>query len=295
MYAVYFYYIATTLIWGTTWFPIKLQFGVVAPSVSIVYRFLIAAFLLLLWCVIKRLRMRFSFKEHCHFVLLGMTFFSINYVFIYAGSEYLTSGLVAVIFSLLAFFNTINAKIFFGDKIEWHVLLGSLIGVLGLCIIFWPQFMQFSVDSQANLGVSFTLGGTFFASLGCMVMAKSQRSHLPTIQTNAYGMCYGAIFLLICLYLLGAEFNFDFSMRYFFALLYLSLFGSIIAFCCYLALIGKIGPSRAAYAVVLVPIIALIVSGLFEDYVWNFTVVLGLALVLAGNVLILGNLRKQLV
>lgn len=294
MVQVYFYYISSILIWGTTWLPLKLQLGIVLPEISIFYRFALASIILLIWCIFKKLPMRFTFTEHAFMFLLGMTFFSTNYIFVYRGSEYLTSGLVAVIFSLLSVINTINARIFFKERIESQVLLGSIIGVVGLCIIFWPEFIQFDINSQATRGLLLCLIGTYCASLGCMVSAKTQQKNLPVVQTNSYGMLYGAIFLLFIITLKGEPFHFDSHPVYVSSLLYLALFGSAIAFGCYLSLIGKIGPSRAAYTTVLIPIIALVISSIYENYLWTGRVVFALFLIVIGNIFILARPKTMI-
>lgn len=287
MIQIYFYYILSVLIWGTTWLPLKLQLGVVLPEISIFYRFSLASSMLLLWCIFKKLPIHFTLKSHAYMALLGITFFSTNYIFIYRGSAYLTSGLVAVIFSLLSMMNAINSRIFFKEKIEPQILIGSIIGVLGLCIIFWPELIQFDLNSDATIGFLLCLAGAYCASLACMVSTWTQQKKLPVVQTNAYAMLYGALFVLMIITLKGEPFHFDTDPVYISSLLYLALFGSAIAFGCYLTLIGKIGASRAAYATVLIPIIALIISSIYENYLWTGRVVLALCLIVIGNILIL--------
>jgi drug/metabolite transporter (DMT)-like permease len=285
--SAYIYYIITILIWGTTWYPLKLQLGEVSPEFSIVYRFSFASLLLLLWCNFKNLPMRFTLKEHLNIALLGLTFFSVNYVLFYYGSQYLTSGLVAVIFSLLAIMNAINTRLFFNEPIEINVVAGSCSGIIGLTIIFWPELTQFSLNSEVSMSILLCLGGTVVASLGCMVSSKIHRDGLPIIQTNAYGMCYGVLFLSPVLIISEQPITLDFSMTYIFSLLYLALFGSVIAFGCYFTLIKKIGASRAAYTTVFFPIIALFVSSIFEGYQWNLSIFIAIGLIIMGNIMII--------
>ena len=143
-------------------------------------------------------------------------------------------------------------------------------------------------------GLLWSIAGTLLASIGNMASASNQRRGLPVLQANAYGMTYGAVFMLAFAVIGGSQFNFDSSPLYVGSLIYLALFGSVIAFGCYLTLIGRIGPDKAAYATVLFPLIALGLSTIFEDYQWSVGAIVGMVLVLFGNVLVLSRKRRQI-
>lgn len=280
-------YATTVLIWGTTWLPIKMQLGVVPVEMSVAYRFLIASALLFGWCALRRLPMRFSPRDHLFIATLGLAFFSINYLLFYNGSAFLTSGLVAIVFSTVSLMNIANARIFFGRRPEPKVLLGATIGITGLGTIFWPDIAGFSLSDGGSIGLLLCLAGTLSASLGTMASARNQKAGLPVIQANAFGMGYGALATLTFASVMGSEPTVEWTATYVGSLAYLSIFGSAVAFGCFLTLVGRIGPERAAYATVLFPIIALGVSTVFEDYTWTIRAGVGVALILAGNALVL--------
>src|SRR5262245_19743065 len=98
-------YAIAVLIWGSTWIAITFQLGVVPPAVSVVWRFALAAAILFAYAAAKRLPLAFSARQHGWIALQGLTMFGINYIGVYVAEESLASGLVAVIFSLMAFFN----------------------------------------------------------------------------------------------------------------------------------------------------------------------------------------------
>lgn len=293
-----FLYLVTVLIWGSTWLAIKFQLGVVSPELSIAYRFGLAALILIVFSLVRRLKLRFDIKSHGFFVLQGLLLFSLNYILVYLAEGYLTSGLVAIIFSLIIIFNVIFGAIFLGNPIRIRVMIGALLGLAGLAFVFWPELSSFSISSQEILGLIMAFIATVSASLGNVVSARNQRHNLPVIQTNAYGMLYGALFMLILAFIRGVQLEFDTSPGYVVSLIYLAVFGSVIAFGSYLTLLGRIGLDRAAYVTVLFPIIALLLSTIFEDLKWGVPQLLGVVLILIGNAVVLTikgkiSLRKR--
>lgn len=286
---IFFLYGSTVIIWGTTWLAIKFQLGNVDPMVSVFYRFTAAALILLLYCRLSGLRMRFYLKDHIFMALQGLLLFSINYWLIYLAEVHVTSGLVAVIFSSIVFMNMVNGKLLLGSPIRYSVLLGGGVGVLGIGLVFWPQISSFSLSNQTAYGILLTAVSTFMASLGNIISARHQNYDLPVVQTNAYGMTYGAVIMGTVAAISGKEFSFELSSPYVGSLIYLSAFGTIVAFGCYLKLIGKIGADRAAYATMLFPIVALAISTVYEGYQWSGHNIIGMVLVLIGNGLVINK------
>ena len=283
-------YLITTIIWGSTWLAIKFQLGIVPPALSIVYRFTLAAGFLWLYTTLRHLPMRFSRRQHAFMALQGFFLFSLNYILVYLAEGYLTSGLVAIIFSSIVIANAFFSATLLKDSIRPRVILGGLIGLSGLVLIFWPELRIFDLSSGRALGLVLAIGATLAASLGNILAAYNQRSGLPVLQSNTLGMTYGTGFTILLVLFQGAELTFDPSASYIISLAYLALFGSVIAFGTYLTLLGRIGPDRAAYVNILYLIVALALSTLFEDLIWNLPGVFGVILILAGNVIALSKL-----
>ncbi|MBM3571747.1 MAG: DMT family transporter [Alphaproteobacteria bacterium] len=278
-------YAATALLWGTTWLPITLHFGVVAPEVSLAYRSWIAAAVLFVWCALRGLTLRYDRHAHFSFAVQGFFLFNLNYLLLYLGQARLTSGLVAIIFSLLSMMNTATGALLLKRPIEGRMVFAGLLGAGGLALTFAEDLAQFDVAQLAGVGLA--LAGTLAASLGNIMSARNQQIGLPIVQANAFGMAYGAGFTTLYCLAVGATFNFDPTFRYVGSLLYLAVFGSVIGFGCYLTLLGRVGAPRAAYISVLFPIVALTLSTWFEDYRWTLNAGLGIGLVLTGNLLVL--------
>lgn len=284
-------YLTTVLVWGSTWLVINFQLGEVAPEVSVVYRYLIAAALLFAWCLLRGVRLRFGAVAHVRFMLLGLLLFGLNYIATYSAQAHIASALNAVVFSSMMWLNVINTRIFFGTRIEPRMWIGAAIGVAGLGVLFWPDIAEVSLSDRTLLGAGLSFGGACVASLGNMVSHRAQREGLPVLPSNAWGMFYGALFTALIAWRRELPFNFEYSAGYVLSLLYLAVFGSIVAFGCYLKLLGRIGPARAGYAMVMFPVVAVILSVLFEGLAIEWHVVAGLALVLGGNLAILGLRR----
>ena len=288
-------YIATVLIWGSTWFAIKFQLGVVAAEVSLVYRFLVAAVILLIFCLLTRRNLRFSISQHVFIALQGLFLFSVNYLIFYWATDLLTSGIVALLFSTVILMNIFNGALILGQPISLRVVVGALFGISGIAAIFWSEVVSLENDSATWQGLWMCLVATFLASIGNILSARNQRQQLPVVQTNAWGMSYGALFMGIYALYSGVSFNYDTSYSYSVSLLYLSVFGSIFAFGSYLTLIGRIGADKTAYAAVLFPVVALSISTVFEGYHWTAMAIFGFGLVVCGNFLVLVKLPYTVV
>ena len=280
-------YVVTVLIWGSTWFAIEFQLGTVAPEVSLVYRYAGASLLLFAWARFRGLNLSFRLRQHTWFVLLGVLLFGVNYVFAYRAQIYITSALTAIAFSTLVWMNIINARIFFGVNAGRRVLFGALLGVAGILMLFVPQIGELALTDAVFYGSILAIGGALIASFGNMVSQAAQKRDLPVIQSNAWGMFYGAIVSAIIAVSEGYSFNFDWSPGYVTSLVYLTMFGSIFAFGAYLTLLGRIGAHKAGYSMVMFPVVALILSMLFEGLKIDATLIVGTLLVLAGNLFVL--------
>ena len=289
-----FLYVVTVLIWGSTWLAIEFQLGVVEPEVSIVYRYASASFLLFAWCLLRRLRLRFDLRAHVWFVLLGFLLFCLNYILTYRAQIHITSALSAIVFSSMVWMNILMAKLLFGVRANRAVQGGAIIGICGIVVLFAPQIGEISLTDSVLYGSILAGLGAFSASCGNMVSQKAQLLKLPIVQSNAWGMFYGATITGIYTLIQGHPFTFDASPGYIISLAYLSVFGSIIAFGAYLTLLGRIGASKAGYAMVMFPVVALVLSMLFEGLQITASIIVGTVLVLAGNLAVLkGAPRKK--
>ena len=280
-------YACAVLIWGSTWLAIKFQLGMVPPAVSVAWRFAAAALILMAYAGLRRLTLRFDARTHLWLAVQGLLLFGINYVLVYLSEQTLASGLVALIFSLITFFNIVGLRLFFSVPVKRAALGGAVLGVIGVALVFWPELVNFSVSPGRRTGVILALIATVFASLGNMAATRSHRIELPVVQGNAWAMLYGALFVAVYAALDGERFVFDGSIAYVVSLLYLAVFGSVIAFVAYLTLLGRIGADRAGYTAVAIPVVAVALSTFFEDLHWNAPMVAGIAMCVAGNVLVL--------
>jgi drug/metabolite transporter (DMT)-like permease len=276
-----------TLIWGSTWLGIKFQLGRVAPEASVVYRFALAALLLATWCSATGRSLRFAVRQHAFIALQGMLMFGVTYVLIYQAEVHAASGLVAVLFSTIAFMNPVGARLAFGTPMTRRMLAAATLGVGGVALLFLPELLQARRGGSVALGIVYALAGTLLASVGNIVAVRNQRAGIPVLPGIAWGMGYGALAAAIVAAVHGVAWRFDPSPAYLASLLYLALLGSVVAFACYLTLMRRVGPGPAAYVGVATPVVAMALSTLFEGYRWTPLAVTGAALALAGNALAL--------
>ena len=279
-------YLLTVLIWGTTWIALKLQLGEVAIAASIAYRFALASLVLFTILLLSGRLQKVDKRGQLICLVQGLCLFCLNFMCFYTASQWIPSGLVAVIFSTATLWNAINARLFFKQKIAANVLVGGALGLGGLALLFWPELAGQEASHETLLGIGLALMGTLFFSAGNMLSSLQQKAGLKPLTTNAWGMLYGALMLVaICLFS-GTPFTFEWNTRYIGTLLYLAIPGSVIGFTAYLTLVGRMGPERAAYCTVLFPVVALNISVFVEGYQWTAPALFGLVLVMLGNVLV---------
>jgi len=280
------------LIWGSTWLVITFQLGVVDPLVSVFYRFLLAALILFLYCSFIKMNLRYNAKQHLFMALQGSLLFGINYWLVYMAEVHLKSGLVAIVFSTIIFLNILNGMIFLKSKIRSNVVISALIGFVGIILVFKDELLSFNFSSVKSSALVLAFISVITASLGNITSAYNQRNKLPVVQTNAYGMLYGSVLMLLLVIITDTPVNFDTSFQYIGSLIYLAVFGSVIAFWSYLTLLGKIGADRSAYVTLVFPIIALILSTFFEEYTWSLFALLGVILITVGNFMMLKKVTQ---
>ncbi len=285
-------YALTVLIWGSTWLAINFQLGVVAPEVSVFYRYTAASALLLTFCLLTSRPLRYSLAQHKLFAGVGLLMFGINYLMAYAAQQHISSALNALIYSGIVWMNIVNARLFLKVRSGREVLGGAALGMLGIGVLFWPSLSALDTSNTLLIGGGMALLGALAASLG-NVLSQHALTHLPVVQVNAWGMTYGALFnLLVCL-VLGREFNFDPSVPYIGSMAFLVMGGSIAAFVLYLTLIERMGANRAGYTVVAFPVVATLLAVIFEGLAVTGWLIAGMVLVLLGNVLILNQSKKR--
>lgn len=289
-----FLYLLTVLIWGSTWIAIKWQLGVVPAPVSIAYRFWIAAVVLLLILVAMRKQVRPPTNAWRYLLAQGLALFCCNFLCFYYASQWVPSGLVAVVFSTAPLWNSINGRLFLGRPVQPQVILGALLGLAGIAMLFLPQMTGHWGDGGMLLGLGLALLGTLFFSTGNLLSSRMQALGLTPWLTNTWAMFFGAGILTVAGLLLGLSFDIEPTARYVGSLLYLAIPGSVIGFTAYLLLVGRLGPERAAYCTVLFPVVALTISTVFEGYRWTPLAFVGLACVLAGNLLAFLPVRPRL-
>ncbi len=284
-----FLYFIVLLAWGSSWFAISFQLGDVEPQVSIVWRFLLASFMLFIWCFVRGLKLSFSWRDHLNWIILGFFLFCVNYICAYFGTSYLTTGVVCLIFSTLTLFTVINGFIFFKIPVRLPILIGAIVGIAGLSIIFSNEIStaDLALDSEVVKGFLWMLLATFFASIGMLFSGQMQARKIPIIQSNAFSMLYGSLILTTYIFFSDISFSFNMSYSYVTSLLYLSLIASVIGFGVYLKLVGNIGADKASYVNIFTPTIALLLSTLFEGYQWSLLGLVGVILIIIGNIIVL--------
>jgi len=282
-----FLYVITVLIWGSTWFAIEFQLGDVATEISLIYRFGLAAILILTLSKLKGLSLNFSIKQHLYIALLGLLNFCLNYFVLYEAQRYLTSAMTSIVFSMLLLFNIFNSRLFFGKSISKKTYAGATLGIAGIITLFWPEVSQYETSSQTIVGALLGLAGVLFASFGNMVSVRNSNRHYPVFQTSGWAMLYGTLFLTVIAVYKGTPFTISVKPSYLVSTRLFKCFRYGIAFYSYFYLMKSIGPEKTSYSIVLFPVVSVFISSIFEGFIWTNYTVSGFLLVAAGNIIML--------
>ena len=282
-------FVACVAIWGSTWRAIVYQLGRVPPEASVAYRFILASALLFAFCLARRLPLRFGARDHAWLGLFGLLMFSVSYILVYFAEEHVVSGLVAVGYSASPLLGMVGLRAFYGTRMTPRMMAGSVLGIAGITLVFWPEFGKLRGGGATAVGAVYTAGAVVVSTLGSMVAHRNYDARLPLWQSMAWGMLYGGSFSLLVAVASGKPLVFDATPPYVLSLLYLAVLGSIVAFAAYLTLLHRVGAARAGYIGVMVPIVALVISAMFEGFQWQALTFLGIAVSVAGNVIILAR------
>ena len=286
-------FIITLFCWSPTWYIIKFQLGYVDPLVSVFYRFLAASIIIFIYLFIKKKNLIFSLNHHVWFLFFGICLYSLNYVFFYLSNTYLISAFPAVVFSTVVIMNILGEILYFKKKPSLKTLVGATIGMMGIAIIFNDEILNFSLTNGTHVGLFLALLGTFCASTGNMVYQRTLNNNFPLTQTLAYAMLYGSLVTLLITQVNSKELLFEYSFSYIVSLAYLSIVGSIFAFIFYLKLLEKVGAGRAGYVGVVMPVIALVISTVFENLKWEINLIIGLPILIIGAILVINQKKAS--
>jgi len=285
--SIIFLYIVTILSWGSAFFFTNYQISTVSAEWSVSYRFFFTSIIFFFISLLFGKKIFFPLKDHIIFFMLGVLLFSIHFIAVYHSIGIIKSGLTAVGFSSILIMNVLLSKIILKNQFEIIVVIGSFFGITGILLIFLPEFIDIDTSLLIIFGFLLAIAAALIASLGNILSEWYQKKGNSIVETSAWGMIYGCIISAIIGIVRGEKIIFEFSNEFMISLLYLVVFCTAIAFWAYLSLIKKIGSHKAAYAWVAAPLVALILSYLFESYEWSILSIIGSIFLIIGNILIL--------
>jgi len=280
-------YAICILIWGTTWFAITAQIDVLAPAAGVALRFGLAAAVLFAACRVRGIRLRLPARVQWLILAQGLAGFYASYVCVYEAERFVASGVVAVGYAASPLSGLVLARVFLRTPMSARVALGGLAGIAGVVLIFWHEFTRLAASDQTLRGIALTMASVLLASLSTIAASGYHRRGVSGWGPLAWAMAYGSAAALLHALVAGSAWNWSWRPGFVGSLLYLALFGSIFAFGAYYALVQRLGAAKAGYVGVLTPLVALVVSGLLENFAWTGLTVAGIALAIVGNVVAL--------
>jgi drug/metabolite transporter (DMT)-like permease len=287
-------FLLISLIWGSTWIVIKDQLTAVPPVWSVSYRFFAASAAMFLVILFRRQPLMLNRRGQFWAILLGCTQFAFNFNFVYGAELYITSGLVAVMFALLMVPNAVLGRIFLGQRISAGFVIGSAIAIAGIAMLFVQEYRLAPVGGSAVIiGIGLTLAAILCASTANILQASEGAKAHPILTLIAWAMFWGMAFNAVFALITVGPPVVEMRAAYFAGILYLGVIGSAVTFPIYFGLIREIGAAQAAYTGVLVPIVAMLFSTLFEGYSWSLLAIGGATLAIAGLLYAMRARRPQ--
>jgi drug/metabolite transporter (DMT)-like permease len=263
-------FLAVTVIWGTTWIVIRDQLGVVPASWSVTYRFMLGGLVMLAVARISGASLKLNRAGLGFIVLFGVAQFVFNFNFVYRAEQHITSGLVATVFALLFVPNALFSRLFLGQRTSGQFWLGSAVAIGGLSLLFLNEIQgDASSRTQTLTGIGFTLMGVLSASTANVMQASERARSMPMPTILGWGMLWGATLDGLLAWGIAGPPVFDMRPGYIAGLGYLAIMASALAFSLYFGTVRQLGPAKAAYSSVIIPIIAMLISTFAEDYHWT--------------------------
>ena len=286
-------FVIFTGVWGSTWIVIRDQIGSVPPQWSVAYRFILAAVAMALVARWKGQSLKIDRGGFVAALVIGVTQFSLNFNSVYMAERFITSGVVATVFALLLIPNSLLAWAFLGQKPNARFLWAGLVAVAGVALLFIHELRSSPLAGRdIAIGLAFTLAGLLGASSANVYQAGEEARRHPLLALLAWSMAIGAVINICLAFAVAGPPVFEARLGYWAGVIYLALLGSVLCFALYFPVVRKIGPGKAAYSSVLVPVIAMSLSTIFEDYQWSPLAIGGAALSLGGMLLALARRRR---
>jgi drug/metabolite transporter (DMT)-like permease len=286
-------FVIAVAIWSTTWHAIVYQLAHNTPEVGVTLRFALAGAAALAIAAWRGDRWRCTPREHALLAFQGVFLYSLAYLAVYHAEKHVPSGLVAVGYSASPLVNGIGAWMLWRTPIGARFLIGGALCIVGVALIFWPEFGQLAAGESATLGALYTVAAVLLSAVGSLAASRNGAHGLPFWAALGWGMLYGAAMCLIVVVALGQRVVWPAASAWWLSLAYLALAGSVIAFACFLTLQQRVGPGPASTIGVMTPVLALVVSALFEGFRPVLLTWLGAALAVMGNLLILGRASSR--
>ena len=275
------------LTWATTWHAVTYQIAPISPELGVGVRFGLAGLLVVAACLWRGIRLPSKLRDHAMLALQGIFLYGVSYICVYYAERYVPSGLVAVGYSASPLITGIGASLLFGIRVGRRFVAGGLLGIAGVALIFWPEFAKASSGSHVGLGAAFTVAAVLLSAVGSLAASRNLSRGVSFWPALGLGMLYGAIACLLIALVRGQSFALPTTATWWLTLAYLVLAGSILTFACFLTLQNRIGPGPTGSIGVMTPLLALLVSIAFENFVPSLLTLAGAMLAVVGNAMML--------
>lgn len=281
------------LIWGTTWIAITFQHGDMSPMYSVGIRFALAAAMLGGWCLFRKLSLKLPLRTHFTMLGVGCSLYTLDYVFLYFSQQYIVSGILAVLSASVVYFTVLLRTLVMRKPLRMEVLLGASISAAGLYLLFAPELADLELGAGVKTGLLLACVSFFFAAVGNVLSETGLDESTPVVQFNFFAMSYSLLFTFGFAAISDQPFALPETSSYWLSLLYLALFGSVFAFGAYMKLVKNMGADKSSNVILVYPLVALLVSTLFEDYRWTLAGILGVICIMLGNSIAMDKLQLR--
>lgn len=279
------------LIWGSTWLFIKLGLEDLPPFTFAGIRFIIAALILCAIVVIRRRPLPRAWRDWVFIAGTGLMAFTFNYGLLFWGEQRVSSGLAAIIQTIIPVFGLVLAHLHLPqERITWPKLVGLVLGIAGVCLIFSNQ-MDVGGESAFRGSVAIVVGA--FGAAYSNVLIKARGGKLDYATLAAGQMICGLVPLLIIgISFEGNPLKLHWTPLALLSLFYLALVGSVVAFLLYYWLVRHMEVTKTMFISLVTPLIAVTLGMLVRGEELTWRIVVGGVSIMAGiGVIALRRLR----
>ena len=286
---ILFPFIALCLIWGSTWYFIKISLNAgMPPFFGVGFRFFLSGLLFFLIIAFQKKSIPLNKQAIKLYLSFGLLNFALSYGITYWATQYVYSSISSILWGLFPLFTSVMAHFMLSgdanEKLTTNKLLALFLGFIGM--VFIGSNQSIDLQSQSFFAILVLVGAIIIAAWPS-VLYKKHNDVVGPYQMNAVCQTLTGVIMLSLSYLLREDLTvMTWDNQLIFASIYLVIFGGVISWGIYFWLYQHLSVTQVTYVAIFPPIVAIILGWIFLNEVLSAKEIIGTAFILGSSVLI---------